>query len=240
MQWTLVAGGLILSALLLIIMPAVADTPIPVIDTTMTVNEAGAIHVKVVQTVANNPDGAVEYHFDLQKAYLPSNVIIYDFATGRPLNFFLKETSDLYQYEVHFDRPYYDGYTFVVEYDWHKRIIYEGGGVYSLGMSSAMDTRRIDRTYTIVLPVRNFTYLGYKESLAHATSETDTGNSIRIVFHDVSTAGADFSWEVRFGAKGIDDEVRNVEVPAFKVPIPGMSFIAAITALVIFAIVKKR
>lgn len=240
MHWTQVAGGLIVSAFLLIIMPAVADTPIPVIDMTMTVNETGAIHVKVVQTVANNPEGAVESHFDLQKTYLPSNVVIYDFATGRPLNFFLKETSDLYQYEVHFDRPYYDGYTFVVEYDWHKRIIYEGNGVYSLGMSSPMDTRRIDRTYTVVLPVKNFTYLGYKESLAHATSETDTGNSIRIVFHEVSDAGADFSWEVRFGAKGIDDEVRKVEVPAFKVPIPGMSFIAAITALVIFAIVKKR
>jgi hypothetical protein len=240
MHWMLVAGGLMVSAFLLVMMPAVADTPIPVMDTTMTVNETGAIHVKVVQTVADNPDGAVEYHFDLQKMYLPSNVIIYDFATGRPLNFFLKETPDLYQYEVHFDRPYYEGYTFVVEYDWHKRIIYEGGGVYSLGMSSAMSTGRIDRTYTIFLPVQNFTYTGYKESLAHATSETNTGNSIRIEFHDVTAAGADFSWEVRFGAKGIDNEVRKTEVPAFNAPIPGMSFIAAITALVIFAIGKKR
>jgi hypothetical protein len=141
---------------------------------------------------------------------------------------------------VHFDRPYYNGYTFVVEYDCHKRIIYEGSGKYSLGMSLAADTRRIDRTYTVVLPVRNFTYLGYKESLGHATSETDNGNNIRIVFHNVTNAGADYGWEVRFGASGIDDEVHKTEVSNFNVPIPGMSFIAAITALFILVLVKKR
>jgi hypothetical protein len=240
MHWMPVAGGLIIAAFLLIVMSAVADPPIPIMDTTMTVNETGAIRVKVVQTVADNPDGAVEYHFDLQKIYLPSNVFVYDFATGKPLDYIIKETSDLYQYEVHFDRPYFNGYTFVVEYNWHKRIIYEGNGVYGLGMSSAMDTRRVDRTYTVVLPVKNFTYLGYKDALAHATSETNTGNSIRIVFHDVNDIGTEFSWEVRFGAKGIDNEVRKAEVPAFNAPISGMSFIAAITALLIFAIVKKR
>jgi hypothetical protein len=240
MHRVLVAAVLALSVFMLISLSAAASTPLPVIATTMTVNETGAIHVKVVQTVADNPDGAVDYHFDLQKIYHPSNVIIYDYATGKPLNFFMKETSDVYSYEADFDRPYYEGYTFVVEYDWHKRIIYEGNGVYSLGMSSAMDMRRVDRTYTVVLPVQNFTYLGYNEALDHATSETNTGDSIRIVFHDVNDAGSDYSWEVRFGAKGIDDEVRKADVPEFKVPIPGMSFIAAITALVIFAIGKKR
>ncbi len=78
------------------------------------------------------------------------------------------------------------------------------------------------------------------DALAHATSETDTGNSIRIVFHEVNNAGTEFSWEVRFGAKGIDGEVRKTEVPAFNAPIPGMSFIAAITALFILVLVKKR
>jgi hypothetical protein len=152
----------------------------------------------------------------------------------------VKETSDVYGYEVYFDRPYYDGYTFVVEYDCHKRIIYEGSGIYSLNMRPAIDTRQIDRTYTVILPVRNFTYLGYNVALDHPTSETNTGSSICIVFHNVSNAGAGYAWEVRFGATGIDDEVRKVEVPDFKTPVPGMSFIAAITALFILAIAKKR
>jgi hypothetical protein len=217
-----------------------ASAPIPVVDTTLTVKESGAIHNKIVQTVPDNVDGAVDYHFELRKQYMPENVSVYDYATGKPLNYFLKETGDAYGYEVHFDRPYYDGYTFVVEYDCHKRIIYEGSGKYSLGMTLAADTRRIDRTYTVVLPVRNFTYLGYKESLAHPTSETDTGNSIRIVFHNVTNAGADYGWEVSFRASGIDGEVYKTEVSNFNVPIPGMSFIAAITALFIFVFVKKR
>jgi len=217
-----------------------ASAPIPVVDTTLTVKDSGAIHVKIMQTVSDNIDGAVDYHFELRKQYLPENITVYDYVTGKPLNYFMKETSDTYGYEVHFDRPYYDGYTFVVEYDCHKRIIYEGSGEYSLGMSLAPDTRRIDRTYTVILPVRNFTYLGYKESLDHATSETDTGNNIRIVFHDVIKAGDDYGWEVRFGARGIDNEVYKTEVPAFKTPIPGISFIAAITALFILVIVKKR
>jgi hypothetical protein len=212
------------------------------VDTTLTVKDSGALHIKIVQTVADNPDGAVDYHFELRKQYLPENLSVYDYTTGKPLNYFLKETSDSYGYEAHFDRPYYDGYTFVVEYDCHKRIIYEGSGVYSLGMSLAADTRRIDRTYSVLLPVRNFTYISYKESLAHATSETTTGDNVRIVFHNVTNAGADYGWEVRFRASGIEDEVFKTEVSNFNVPIaiPGMSFIAAITALFIIVLVKKR
>ena len=99
-------------AILLFITPAAASTPLPVVDTTITVKESGTVHVKVIKTVPDNFDGAVNYHFDL-----------------------------------------------------------------------------------------------HKESLDHAISETDTGNNIRIMFHNVSNAGADYAWEVRFGAKGIDDEV---------------------------------
>jgi hypothetical protein len=228
------------SALLLFITLASADAPLPVVDTTITVNDTGAIHIKVIQTVPDNTDGVVEYHFDLQKQYRPENVNIYDYATGKPLHYSLKEMSETYGYEVHFDRPYYNGYTFVVEYDCHKRIIYEGSGVYTLGMRPAIDTRRIERTYTVVLPVRNFTYLGYKALFDHAISETEDGKNTRIVFHNVSSAGADYAWEVRFGAKGIDGEVYKTEVPDFKMPVPGMSFIAAITALFILVLVKKR
>jgi hypothetical protein len=171
--------------------------------------------------------------------YLPENVIIYDFTTGKPLHYNVKDTSEVYGYDVHFDRPYYDGYTFGVEYDCHRRILYEGRGVYSLGMRPAIDTRRIDRTYTVILPVRNFTYLGYNVALDHPVSETNKGDvNIWIVFQNVSNAGASYAWEVRFGATGIDGEVRNVEVPDFKT-LPGMSFIAAITALFILAIAKK-
>lgn len=227
-------------AIMVFITTSAASAPIPVVDTTITVKDSGAVHVKVIQTVPDNTDGAVDYHFDLAKNYLPENVHAYDYATGKPLDYSVKENSNVYGYEVHFDRPYYDGYTFVVEYDCHKRIIYEGAGVYSLSMRPAIDTRRIDRTYTVVLPVKNFTYLGYNSALDHATSETDTGNNIRIVFKNVSNAGADYAWDVRFGAKGIDDEVYKTEAPAFKTPIPGMSFIAAVTALFILVFVKKR
>jgi hypothetical protein len=229
-------------AIMLFITLSSASAPIPVVDTTLTVKDSGALHMRIVQTVPDNVDGAVDYHFELRKQYLPENVSVYDYVTGKPLNFFLKETSDSYGYEVHFDRPYHDGYTFVVEYDCHKRIIYEGSGEYSLGMSLAADTRRIDRTYTIVLPVRNFTYLGYKESLDHAKSETDTGNNVQIVFHGIINAGTDYGWEVRFRASGIDSEVFKTDVPSFNMPveIPGMSFIAAITAFFIIVLVKKR
>jgi hypothetical protein len=227
-------------AIMLIIVPSFAGTPIPAVDTTLTVKETGAMHIKVVQTVPDNKDGATDYHFDLQKMYLPDYVFVYDHATGKPLKYDVKETSDVYGYEVHFDKPYYEGYKFVVEYDCHRRILYEGSGVYSLGMRPAIDTRRIDRTYTVVLPVRNFTYRGYNVALDHPASETDMGGSTWIVFHNVSNAGSGYAWEVRFGATGIDDEVRKVEVPDFKTPIPGMSFIAAITALFILAIAKKR
>jgi hypothetical protein len=229
-------------AILIFIMPSIASAPIPVVDTTITVNEFGALHTKIVQTVPDNKDGAVEYNFELRKQYLPENVSVYDYVTGDPLNYALKETDDSYGYEVHFNRPYYDGYTFVVEYDCHRRIIYEGSGEYSLGMSLGADTRSIDRTYTVVLPVRNFTYLGYKETLDHATSETDTGNSIRIVFHKVINAGTDYGWEIQFKASGIDGEVHKTEVANFNVPIaiPGMSFIAAIIAFFIIVLVKKR
>jgi hypothetical protein len=240
MHWMSVVVVLTASAILLVMMPASASTPYPVVDTTITVNETGAIHIKVVQTVPDDKDGAVNYHFDLQKMYRPENVEVYDYATGDPLHYVLKETSVTYGYDVSFSRPYYNGYTFVVEYDCHKRIIYEGAGVYSLGMRPAIDVRRIDRTYTVVLPVQNFTYIGYNSAVDHPTSETNTGDSYVIVFHNFSDAGASYAWEVRFEARGIDNEVFKAEVPSFNSPIPGMSFIAAITALVILAFAKKR
>ena len=228
------------AAFLLFVMPAVASTPYPVVDTTLTVNETGAIHIKVVQTVPDNIDGTVTYHFDLQKQYNPENVQVYDYETGDPLHIVMKEASDVYGYDVSFSRPYYNGYTFVVEYDCHKRIIYEGGGVYSLGMRPAIDARMIDRTYTVILPVQNFTYLGYNSALDKPTSETNTGDSTKIVFHNLSDQGASYAWEVRFKATGIDNEVFKAEVPPIGNPIPGMSFIAAITALFILALVRKR
>jgi hypothetical protein len=234
------AAVLAVLAILLFVAPSFASSPIPVVDTTLTVKEAGAIHIKVVQTVPDNKDGATDYHFDLQKMYLPDYVFVYDYATGKPMKYDVKETSDVYGYDVHFDRPYYDGYQFVVEYDCHKRIIYEGSGVYSLSMRPAIDTRMVDRTYTVVLPARNFTYLGYNVALDHPVSETATDDGTRIVFQNVSGAGADYAWEVRFRATGIDDEVRKVQAPDFKTPIPGMSFIAAVSALVIIAFAKKR
>jgi hypothetical protein len=228
-------------AIMLVFPPSVASVPITAVDTTLTVKDTGAIHLKVIQTVPDNNDGATNYHFDLQKMYLPDYVFVYDYATGKPLKFNVKEMTDVYGYDVYFDKPYYEGYRFVVEYDSHKRIIYEGSGVYSLSMRPAIDTRTIDRKYTVILPARNFTYLGYNAALDHPESETDKGGSSTwIVFHNLSNAGASYAWEVRFGAAGIDDEVRKVEVPNFGNPIPGMSFIAAITALVILAIVKKR
>lgn len=229
-------------AIVFLIAPSLANAPIAVIDTTMTVNQTGAIHVKVVQTAPDDSEGTVTYHFDLQKTYLPENVEIYDYLTGNPLQYTLKETSDTYGYDVAFDKPYYDGYTFVVEYDCHRRIVYEGNGVYTLGFRASIDTKRIDRTYTVILPVVNFTYLGYASAMDHPTSETSSDAGTQVVFHNVSNAGADYAWELRFKATGIDGDVYQLSPPDYSkvMPVPGMSFIAAITALLILMIVKRK
>jgi hypothetical protein len=97
----------------------------------------------------------------------------------------------------------------------------------------------IDRTYTVILPACNFSYLGYDAALDHPVSETDPGTGVRIVFHNVSDSGSSYAWEIRFSASGIDDEVHKTEVPDFQHPLPGMTFIAAVTALVIFAVIRK-
>ena len=230
---------LALLALTLASVPAQAGS-MPVIDTTITVQPSGAMHIKVVETVPDDPTGATDFRFDLQKIYQPENVSIYDAGTGRPLKYDIKETADTYGYNVHYDRPYYNGYTFVVEYDSHKRIIYEGAGVYSLGMRPAIDTRMMDRTYTVVLPWQNFTYLGYKETLDHPASVTDGAEGKVIAFHNVSNVNADYAWELRFRAQGIDAEVRQLSTEPFQAPVPGMSFMAAIAALVIIAIFRDR
>jgi hypothetical protein len=227
-------------AILLFVMPSVAGSPIPVVNTTLAVKESGAINVVVMQIVPDNTDGTNDYYFELNKMYSPENVIVYDYETGKPLKYDMKDKGSVYGYEVHFDRPYYNGYIFVVEYDCHRRITYEGKGVYSLGFRGSVDTRVIDRYYTVLLPTRNFTYLGFNEAMDHPVSETNNGNAVIIGFHNVSDAGAGYAWEVRFGATGIENEVHKTEVPDFKTPMPGMSFIAAITALVILAISCKR
>jgi hypothetical protein len=74
----------------------------------------------------------------------------------------------------------------------------------------------------------------------HPVSETETGGNIYIKFHNVSNAGSDYAWEVRFGATGIDNEVRNTGPSGYSLPLPGMSFIAAVAALLIFAIVARK
>jgi hypothetical protein len=107
-------------------------------------------------------------------------------------------------------------------------------------MRPAVDTRTIDRTYTVVLPPKNFTYLGYNAAMDHPVSETETGGYIYIKFHNVSDAGSAYAWEVRFGATGIDEEVRNLDKPGYKLPVPGMSSIAAIAALFILAIAARK
>ncbi len=219
---------------------AVADISMPATDITLTVNETGAIHIWALQSVPDSTEGITDYHFDLQKTYRPENVRVYDFETREPLKFDMKETADVYGYDVHFDRPYYDGYRFVTEYDCHNRIIYEGKGVYSLGMRPAIDVRMMDRTYTVILPPENFTYLGYNTATDHPVSETETGGNIYIKFHNVSDAGSSYAWEVRFGATGIDKEVRKIESPNYSLPVPGMSFIAAVAALLIFAIAARK
>ena len=236
------AAVLLLSSIALALFSgvAVADITMPATDITLTVNESGAIHIWALQTVPDSKDGITDYHFDLQKIYRPENVRVYDFETREPLKLDMKETGEVYGYDVHFDRPYYDGYRFVTEYDCHKRIIYEGKGVYSLGMRPAIDIRMMDRTYTVILPPENFTYLGYNAAMDHPVSETETGGYIYIKFHNVSNAGSNYAWEVRFGATGIDSEVRNTGPSAYSLPLPGMSFIAAVAALLIFAIVARK
>lgn len=219
---------------------ASAGIDLPATDTTLTVSESGAIHVWALQAVPDSRDGATNYHFDLQKLYRPENVRVYDFETGKPLKYDVRETGEVYGYDVHFDRPYYNGYRFVTEYDCHNRIIYEGNGVYSLGMRAAADARTMDRSYTVVLPPKNFTYLGYNLAMDHPVSETETGGYIYIKFHNVSNAGSAYGWEVRFGATGIESEARQMSAPAYVLPVPGMSFIAAAAALLIIAIATRK
>jgi hypothetical protein len=228
------------AALLLSTYAVTADVSIPATDTTLTINETGAIHVCVLQSVQDNKDGATDYHFDLQKTYRPENVRVYDYETRKPLKFDMKETGDVYGYDVHFDRPYYHGYKFVTEYDCHNRIIYEGNGVYSLGMRPAVDSRMMDRAYTVVLPPKNFSYLGYNVAMDHPVSETETGGYIYIKFRNVSNAGSDYAWELKFGATGIDNEVRKLDSPQYAMPVPSISFIAAIAALLIVAIAARK
>jgi hypothetical protein len=239
-RWVLACIAVTLVALLLVAPASAAGVPFPVTDTTITFQSSGAIHIKAVQTVADDKDGVTDYHFDLQKMYDPDYVFVYDYDTGQPLRYDTKESGDVIGYTVQFDRPYYNGYKFVVEYDCHRRIIYEGSGVYSFSMRTAIDSRHIDRTFTVILPTRNFTYLGYNTALDHPVSETQAGASLTIVFHNVTNAGDDYAWEVRFGATGIDAEVRKLDAPNYKLPVPGMSFSAAIAALVIFVMSRKR
>ena len=239
LRWAAACAVLVLAALTLA-GTSVAGIPVPATATTITLQPSGAVHIEAIQMVADSEDGVTEYHFDLQKMYGPENVSVYDFATGRPLKYDATERGDVIMYDVHFDRPYYDGYIFVAEYDCHRRIIYEGSGVYSFGMRTVADARRYERTFTILLPMSNFTYLGYNTALDHPVKETDDGVHVKVVFHNVSEAGSDYAWEVRFGATGIDDEVRHLNNPYYTLPVPGMSVTAAIAALLICAMSRKR
>lgn len=233
--------SLVIVAFALVVAPAAAVVSMPVADTTITIADTGAVHVKNVQTVPDDPGGATSYHFDLQDIYSPENVVAYDYATGQPLKIQVKDSTDSAGYTVSFDKPYYDGYQFVVEYDCHRWIIYEGSGVYVFNMRPTQGTGMINRTYTVLLP-RNLHYLGYDTSLDSPESVTDVGGSTDVVFHNVSDAGSGYAWEIRFNATGIDGEYRDMSPQNFKnpLPVPGMSLIAAAAALMIVALIIRK
>lgn len=232
--------ALTLITVALFILPATADESLPVLDTTISLTESGAVHFKIIPALPANRDGVTTYHFELQKMYNPENVSVYDSATGKPLSVNIKDMEGVTSYDVSFDRPYYNGYSFVIEYDNHKRLIDEGSGVYSIGMRPAVSIVKTERIFTIILPPENFTYLGYNQALDHPVSVTNEGRSTIIVFRNTSSAPADYAWEIKFRAIGVRDEVRKVETGGMTLPVPGMTFVAALAALWAIVLLRKE
>jgi len=229
-------GLVTLAVTMLSICTVVGEESIPVSDLTMVINDKGAIHYKIVQTLPISRDGFTTYHFELQKQYRPENLSIYDYATGKPLGLNKKELENVYIYDVNFDRPYFNGYTFVIEYDNHNRIVDEGAGVYSIGMRPGIDINKVERISTVVLPEKNFTYLDYNHALDKPVSVEDVDGRKTIRFRNISSAPTDYAWEVRFKAVGIKEEVRTPK-SGVPVEVPGMT---VFTALMAIAVVARR
>ena len=217
----------------------VGQESIPVSDLTMVINETGAVHFKIIQTLPTNRDGFTTYHFELQKQYRPENITAYDFTTGKPLGLNRKELETVDTYDVNFDRPYFNGYTFVVEYDNHNRIVDEGAGIYSIGMRPGVDINKVDRISTVVLPEKNFTYMDYNHALDKPVSVEDVGGRKTIQFRNTSSAPADYAWEIRFRAVGIKDEVRTPKSGA-PIAVPGMTIFTSLFALAMVARLVKK
>jgi hypothetical protein len=228
-----------LALVALFVMPVAAES-LPAVDTTITIAESGAMHFRLVQMIPEERDGVTDYRFELQKTYLPGNVSIVDNVSGKPLAYDRKETETTIIYDVHFDRPYYEGYSFVIEYDNHKRIVDEGGGLYSFGMRPAVSIKKTERVYTVVFPPKNFTYVGFNKALDHPASVTGEGGGTIVTFRNVTCAPADYAWEVRFRAIGIRDEVRAPDTGGFSVPVPGLTAMAALAAIWAIAALRKR
>lgn len=231
----------IVSACLIIPGFAVADVSTGVSDNTITIDKSGAMHVKILHTIPDNAEGATNYHFELQKTYRPENVSVYDPTTGKALSYTVKEYSTAIAYDVSFDKPYYKGYTLAVEYDNHNRIINEGSGVYSLGMRSGVNTQRVEWKYKVILPEENFTYLNYNKALEAPDSVEKIDGRTVLYFSNVSSPPAEFSWEIKFRAIGIEDELRKTD-PGTPMALPGMEFLLSAAAVLIcaYAIRSRR
>jgi hypothetical protein len=207
---------------------------IGVTNMTIEISETGALHYKIIQTMQGSRDGVTGSYLELQKQFKPENLSIYDYATGKPLKYNQKEFETAYAYDLIFDRPYYTGYTFVVEYDNHNRIIDEGKGIYSIGTRPGVDIRKIERIYTIILPEKNFTYLDYNHALDKPVSVEKSDGRTIVQFRNTSSAPADYAWEIKFRAVGIKDELRKPE-SGKQVPLPGMSAFLSIFVLIAVA-----
>ncbi len=213
---------------------------IPVFNMTLEIKETGALHYKIVQTMPSSRDGVTSARFELQKQFRPENVSVYDYATGKPLKYDLKELETADAYTVHFDRPYFTGYTFAVEYDNHNRIVDEGKGVYSIGYRPGVDINKVERISTVILPLKNFTYLDYNHALDKPVSVEKIDGRTTIRFRNVSSAPADYAWEIKFRAVGIKDELKTPKSGA-PVSVPGMTaFISLITLIAAARLVRKQ
>ncbi|HMK46278.1 MAG TPA: hypothetical protein VK436_06595, partial [Methanocella sp.] len=178
--------------------------------------------------------------FELQKQYRPENVSIYDYETGKPLKYQMKDLESVAAYDVSFDRPYFNGYTFVVEYDNHNHIIDEGGGTYSFGMRPGVDINKVERIYTVILPPQNFTYIGYNTALDRPISVDTVDGSTVIVFHNITSAPADYAWEIKFRAIGIKNELEKANTGPGVSLDGGMTLIVSLVSLAVCIRFKKR
>jgi hypothetical protein len=213
-------------------------------EVTVKMNDDGSIHFKLVETVPADIKGLTDFYLTLQKMYDPDNLTVYDYNTGKLLKYTIKENNDTYGFTIHFDRPYYEGYKFVMEYDNHKRIIDEGKGAYSISMRYAVYGDPVENNYFVLMPA-DFTYLGHNIALEAPESVEKLENGTKVTFHNMSVAEKDFAWEIKFRAKGIEDEVRVkqtgnlIEIPE---NIPCLAFLimpAFISAIFIFDPFRK-